>query len=130
MRSQAKEAPLLIGGITNVPAASVVSNIWAGNPLLEILPNDGELAIGFTVSSAAGPVYGDALIDFFCGGAWEVNELAIRHTGTTKTPPIIPDDFPLSCDGLANDRIVGRVRNKHATVAVDVAWTVIFKEQM
>jgi len=118
----------LIGGSTAIPAASVVANIFAGNPLLELLPSDGELAIGLTVSSAAGPIYGDILFDFFCGTEWAAADFPMRHTALVATPPLIPDDFNLSCMGLANDRIVGKVRNKHATVAAQLAWTVIFSE--
>ena len=42
-------------------------------------------------------------------------------------PPIIPDDFQLSCGGLAGDRIILKGRNT-GTVTHNVIYTLMFQE--
>lgn len=123
-----QEESVLIDLKKNIAALAQNDNFFSGNPLLELLPTDGVLSIGLTVSSAAGPVTGDVEVDFMCGGEWVSTGYMPVHVGTVPRAPVVPDDFVLTCEALANDRPVLKVRNKHATVSVDVIARVLFEE--
>lgn len=117
----------LISGRTALASSGVNNNFFSGS-YIEILPTDAHLQFGFTSGDLAAITVADIEIDVLCGTDQIAKQFNPRALGVAPQAPIYPDDFLLSCEAIAGDRIIGTVRNLDAANAAALYWAVIVEE--